>query len=338
MLYTLAQYRQYIAQACGIQNTAGAYDFDASTAPTLNLANQMINDSFREICGAQDYTFLETNRSYPFYHIISGVQSVNLYSATSGVTVYASGTITPYPASVLYYTWNSDNSVQDINTNFSGISYVGLSGTTAFSGLSTSGNVTALNWTGVAYNYQLDGDIDKLHAVVIQQPNTSANTATAIILQNADWHDMEKLFPIGTVASSGTPIYYSEFPGLSPTNNKTLAFGPQPDITFSGANFIVHYKKRQEDLINDTDVQNVFPEQWQNVITYQTVEKILDMLQNPKSNIYRAKKQELIDNMNIWDFNQPDKIRFWRDYNERSSFGNGSRSVYDTSSNIFLPR
>jgi hypothetical protein len=147
---------------------------------------------------------------------------------------------------------------------------------------------------------------------------------------------MEMMFPIGTIASSGTPLYYSEFPGLSPTNNKVIQFGPQPDASFSGSNFIVHYKKRQEDLVLDTDVQSVIPEQWQYLITYYFAEKVLDFRQDPKSNIFRAKKEEMMTNMKMSDWNQPNQIRNWKDYNYRNGTASG-RSMYDTSANVYLP-
>ncbi len=330
MLNNFGKVRSQIAQMCGIQDTNGNYDFDSTTQPDITLVNTFLNDAYREIGGMHDWTFLFTNRSYPFYHVISGVQSVDLYTSNR-----ASGTITPYPNAVLNYSWLANNSVQDINNNFSGISYVGLSGTNVFSGVSTSGNVSYHNYTGVGFVYQLDPDIDKIEMVQIQQSvNGSSN---AVILQHVDWHQMMKMFPIGTIASTGTNIFYSEFPGMSSDNNKVIQFAPQPDpVQFSGTDFIVVYKKRQEDLVLDTQVQTTIPEQFQYLINYYVAEKILDMTQNPKSNIFRAKKEEMLDNMKIWDFNQPDKMRFWGDYNERSSIGS-TRSVYDSSSNIILP-
>src|ERR1035437_1651551 len=143
-LYSLGDIRSQVAQYAGIRNTQGLYDMDATTFPNIDLGNKMINDSIREIAGDWEYTFLETTKSYPFYHVISGVQAIDLVTTNAN--------------DVLNYSWLAHNSVNDMNSNFSGISYVGTSGSSIFTGLSTSGIVTTHNWTGVGYTYQLDAD------------------------------------------------------------------------------------------------------------------------------------------------------------------------------------
>jgi hypothetical protein len=153
-------------------------------------------------------------------------------------------------------------------------------------------------------------------------------------MTSVDWHDFERMIPIGIVASSGTPIYYSEFPGLQPENNgKVVQFFPTPTTNFSGNTFVVHYKKKHVDMVADTELQNVIPEQYQYAITQAVLEKIFDALDNPKSQLVQAKKEELIRKMRQWSENQPNKMPHWMDFNYNSL----SSRLYDNSQNIYLP-
>src|ERR1035437_5705314 len=278
-LYSLGDIRSQVAQYAGIRNTQGLYDMDATTFPNIDLGNKMINDSIREIAGDWEYTFLETTKSYPFYHVISGVQAIDLVTTNASGVVVASGSITPYPNDVLNYSWLAHNSVNDMNSNFSGISYVGTSGSSIFTGLSTSGIVTTHNWTGVGYTYQLDADIDKFYVPGVYVPHSNnGNSAQGVLIKNIDFEDMIRIFPIGTTQASGTPIYFSEAPGLSITNGKSIVFGPAPTTTaYSGNNFVCFYKKTHIDMVLDTDTQNMFPQQWQNVIVKMATAKTLQI-------------------------------------------------------------
>lgn len=329
MLKTLGQLRQEAAQLAGIQDSNGAYEFDSTTFPTSTQANIFINDSIRELTSQWDYTFLESTKSMPFQHVISGVQSVWLSGNAIVGGAAISGTITPYPSTVLNYTWSSDQSVQDTSTNFSGITFIGASGVgVATSGISVSGAVVTANWTGVGYVYQLDADIDKILAPGILIQNTqNSQTANGVICQNTPFEDLMRMVPIGLINASGTPGYFSQMPGLSPANNIAIQFFPFPIPQYSGSNFTIPYKKRHVDLTSDSETQNVIPETWQYVITQAVLEKIFDLTDNPKAALATQRKEELIAKMKIWDANQPSKMWAWRDYNYNSS----TNSAYDNS-------
>ncbi len=333
---TRAQLRQEIAQlsqAGVLDPTTGIYDFQLDTFPTLSQANSFIDDSIRNIVSEYDYTFLETSKSYPFCHTISGVQGVELFTSEtiSGITTtFASGTIFPYPNSVLNYSWTDAGGPC---TDLSGIQYTGLSGVTPYTGTSTSGNVTYGDLVGtLGYTYQLDQDIDKIIAVGIPYSITG-QTARGILMTNIDWHDLERLIPNGNITASGTPIYYSEFPGLSPNiNNKTIQFFPVPLPIYKPEEFVVHYKKKHVDMTSDSEKQNVIPEQYQYVITQSVLEKTFDLLDNPKSELATRRKNELVAAMRQWDGNQPNKMPHWADFNYNSL----TNRLYDNSTVVYL--
>lgn len=331
MVKTLAQLRQEIAQLsqAGVTDyTTGVADFDTTTFPTATQVNIFINDCIREITSNWDYTFKETNKSYPFLHTISGVQSVDLWTSNR-----ASGTITPYPADVLSFSWSAENSVQDLNNNFSGITYTGLSGTSVFTGVSTSGVQSISDYTTVGLQYQLNEDIDKIVAIGIPH-SVTGGTANGILMTGVDWHEMERIIPIGIISSSGSPVFYSEFPGLSPdVNNKTIQFFPSPTPDFSGNTFIVHYLKKHVDMVVDTEKQNIIPEQWQYVITQAVLEKVFDVLDNPKAELATGRKDTLVSAMRQWDGNQPSKMPTWMDYRYNSL----TNRTYDNSTVVYLP-
>lgn len=329
-LYNLGTVRQQACQMAGIQNSQGDYDLDDTTYPTLTLGNQMINDSYREITSAWDYQFLETSKSYPFFHTISGVQSIHVSGVTVAGSIPTSGTITPYPSDVLNYAWLGQNTVQDLNTNFSGISFTDSLGRPS---VSTSGTVTTANWTGVGYVYQLDPDIDKfLSAGVVVAHSNGSNVGQGIVMTNVDYEDIVKLIPIGVVNASGTPSMYFELPGLSPDNGKAIQFFPFPLPSYSGNNFIVNYKKKHVDLVNDNDVQNVIPEQWQNTVVQAVLEKFNSVRNPDRQAENMVRKEKLINAMKLWDAQQPSKVRHWRG----GQPGAGTSYLYDNSTWLTL--
>lgn len=334
MLYNLDQLLTQSAQLAGIKDENGEYGFDATTFPTSGLATNMLNDAIRELTSQYDYTFLETSKSYPFLHIISGVQSLYL-SGTSGGTPI-SGVQTPYPSDVLNYSWTANNSVALTSTSYSGVTFTGVSSSGVYyTGTSTYGEITTGPWTGTGYTYQLDADIDKILAPGIYIPNsTSQQTAQGVICQWISNEDLIRLIPIGVINASGTPSMYTEFPGMSPAplQNKVVQFFPFPQASYSGQTFIVPYKKKHVDLVNDTDYQNVIPEQWQYVIQWAFLEKVFDLIDNPKAELATQRKNELINQMRIWDANSPAQMRWWRDYNYNSSVS----SAYDSSTWLHL--
>lgn len=338
-LYNLGQLRQIIAAdtAGGIQNTTtGIYDFDMTTYPTITRANQIINDTIREI-GSYDFQCLETIRSYPFIHEIQNVQSVFLSGNTISDGTPISGIVTPYPSDVLNYSWTANNSIANINSNFSGINFNGISSSgVTYAGVSMSGIQTTATWTGIGYNYQLDPDVDKL----LQPPvwlahsnNGQANTANGVFLKNIDFEDMLRMFPIGTVQASGTPLYMATSPGLSNTNNNgySIVFGPSPTTAYSGNTFLLFYKKLHQNMVADTDVQEIVPIQFQNAITALAEAKVIQITdighpERAQSQLVYA--QSVIKQFRLWDWSQPSKVRMFRDANYGGANGG---NVYDSS-------
>lgn len=334
-LYNLGQIRQQVAQESAIQDENGDYEFSSTTFPSKDLVNTYINQAIMEVTSPWDYGFLQTSKSYPFKHVISGVQGVYLsgYSVTD-TGVRTIGELTPYPFDVLNYSWRANNQIDMSNANFSGLSFTGVHSTgSGYSSVSTYGYPTYNNnLTTVGYTYQLDNDIDKILACIISNSN-SGQTAKGILLTSVQWHDIERTIPIGIIASSGTPIYYSEFPGLGPITNKTIQFFPTPTPIYSGESFIIHYKKRHTDLVNDSDLQQVIPEQFQRIITNATLEKVFDLLDNPKASLATQRRMNLESKMKVWDANQPNAINRWRDFN----YENMTSRLYDNSQLVTIP-
>ena len=329
-LYNLAQIKSQVAQLAGIQDENGNYAFDSTTFPTSGLANDMINDSIREITGAWDYTFLETSKSYPFFHAISGVQALLLSGTSNAGAVPISGVQVPYPNDVLNYSWTANNELSLINSLFSGLTFTGVSAAGVnYTGISMTGTVTTAIYTGIGYTYQLDPDIDKFLAPGIVIANSNGNIAQGIICQNTPMEDIVRLIPIGIINASGTPSYFTEFPGMSDSNynGKVIQFFPFPTASYSGNSFVVPYKKKHVDMVADTEVQRVIPEQWQQTIVQATLEKVSYVRSPDKVPMINAKKEDLIAKMKVWDANQPSKMWRWRDYNYNSSVN----SAYDNS-------
>jgi hypothetical protein len=334
-LYNLGQIKSQIAQYAGVRNTLGQYGFDDSTFPTEDLTNNIVNDSFREICGEWDYTFLETTRSYPFYHVISGVQSITgIASGTYiGGPFFQSGvSVTPYPNDVLNFAWTAENSVDDVTNHFSGVHcLITVAPGINVGGVMISGDITYNNWSGVGYNYQLSNDIDKFYVPGVFIPHSNNGlSANGILVKNIDYEDMVRIFPIGTIQASGTPIYFSEAPGLSPNiNGKSIVFGPTPVTSqYSGNNFITFYKKKHVDLVDDNDVQSVIPDMWQNAVIKLATAKVFQIADPSRADATLREASGLIRSMKLWDAKQPSKVRRFRD----STYDTNSSFIFDNSS------
>jgi hypothetical protein len=334
MIYNLEQILSQAAQLAGIQDTNGNYAFDDTTFPTSGLAVNWVNDSIREITGAWDYRFLETSKSYPFYHAISGVQALYLSGTSSGTPI--SGVQVPYPSDVLNYAWTAQNQLDISANDYVGITFTGTdSGGTVYTGVSTYGEITTANWTGVGYTYQLDADIDKFLAPgIVISHSENGSTAQGIICQNTPMEDLVRLIPIGFIQASGTPSYFTEFPGLSSSNNngKMIQFFPFPLSSYSGNNFIVPYKKQHVDMTSMSEQQRVVPQQWQQVIIEALLEKISRVRSPEMLPVVMGRKEDLIAKMKVWDANQPSMMWRWRDYNYNSR----ANSAYDNSTWIPL--
>ena len=333
-LYNLGQLRQICAQDCGngvYDPSTGIWDYDTTTFPTLSRANQMINDTIREIC-AYDFQFLESINSYPFIHTIENVQSLYV-SGTSISGTAISGTLTPYPADVLNYSWTANNSIANLSNNFSGISFVGTqSNGISVAGISNTGTVTTATWTGLGFNYQLNPDVDKLlnPAVwIAHSTNGQQTTANGVFLQNIDYEDIIRQFPIGLPAASGTPQYVATSPGLSDSNNNgySIVMAPSPTFAYSGNTFLLFYKKLHQTMVDDTDVQTSIPSQFQNCISAMSEAKIFQLSNPERAAAQISYANDLIKSMRLWDWAQPSKVRQFRDAN----YGAGYNAAYDNS-------
>lgn len=156
--------------------------------------------------------------------------------------------------------------------------------------------------------YVLPSGVDQIYGVIIPQ--------NSIKLQYVPTYDIERALPNGIMTASGTPAYYTEFAGLSSTNTKEIQFFPQPDLTvFSGSTFGVHYKKMHTDMTQDSDVQNVVPEQFQDIIIDATLEKAYAFLSDEKSVYHKQRKEERMADMVVWAGNHLDYTFTERDAN-----------------------
>jgi hypothetical protein len=341
MLYNLGQIRQMCAQNVGVQNSAQVpvYDFDSTTPFTETQVNNWINDTIREVT-TWDYTFLESTNSINFWNVISGVQGVYLSgtSKTGGASI--SGSIIPYPQQQLQYTWTADNSVQDVSSNFSGITFTGTdSSGQVWTGTSVSGVATYNNsFTGITNVFQLNPNVGKIEGVFMQS-SANGNTGYGIPLNELTWHDFAIKYPIGVVQIPGQPYEYAKMPGLGPINNPVITTAPFPTPNFSGNSLVLHYLKQHVDLVNDTDTQNVIPQQFQQIIVLGVCEKITSFYaqQDPRTELFHKQKDDLIVNMKMWDFNQANLQRKWKLGPRNGPYGGYNRSAYDTSSNIYIP-
>jgi hypothetical protein len=116
---------------------------------------------------------------------------------------------------------------------------------------------------------------------------------------------------------------------MSETNNNgySLVFGPFPTAAYSGNTFLVFYKKLQQTMVNDTDVQNTIPISFQNVITAFAEAKIFQLSNPERVSGQLQYSQSLLNNLKRWDWAQPSKVRVFRDAN----FDSGFNSAYDNS-------
>lgn len=297
-LYNFGQLKEKVQQYLGFTV------LDDTTTPTELFVEQALNDSTRETLSAFNFRQLETAVQIPFYHVISGVQGAYLTGvsvsplAGSGI----SATIIPYPSNNLLI----NNAVVE---TYSGVSFTGYdSAGTVYSGLSTSGYRITGAVNTVGYTYDLPANVDQIYAVIIPQ--------NSIKLQFIPQYDLERLIPNNVLTASGTPYYYTEFNGMSSTNTKQIQFFPQPlPSQFTGQTFVVHYKKMHVDMVNDYDVQNVLPQQFQDIIIDSALEKCYAFLSDEKTAYHKARKEERMADLIVWAGNSLDYTYTQRDAN-----------------------
>lgn len=293
----------------------GMTSVDETTEPKLSRIKSLINDSISEVLSEFNYRQLETSCRLPFTHTIN-VQSAFLsgLSINSGLSI--TGSISPYPA---------DNYAQLVNCtqvlSYSGIVFTGtdISGNTT-SGLSNYGYATTSPLSTIGLQYELPYAVDQIYSVTL--PSNS------IKLSYCPQYDFDRMMPIGLTISSGTPTWYTEFEGISDSGNKVIQFYPQPIQSYWGDKyFTVHYKKRHIDLVNDSDLQNVIPPQFQDIIIYATLERVYGFLSDERSEYHRSKKLERTTDLKLWADNHLDFVFSERDGNALSSNIN---SAYNT--------
>lgn len=339
-VYNLGQLRQFIAQNLGIENSANppVYDFDSSTPFTQTQVNNWINDEIRSITSGWDYTFLENTKSINFYNVTSGVQGISCSGNINGTGIF--GSVAPYPPQPLMYSITADNSVSDIQNNFSGVIFNGTDASgNVYTGVTCiSGSVTFNNTiTGINNTFQLDGDVGKILGVFIQS-SANGSTGYGIPLNELTYHNFAIKYPIGVVNVSGTPYEYCKLPGLDPNNNLQITLAPYPTPNFSGNSLVLDYMKKHVDLVNDTDVQNVIPGQYQQSIIFGVCETVCSFYSqmDPRVEKFFKKKDAMIIEMKQFDFNQSNLQRQWLLGNQNGPWGMNSRSAFDTSVNIYV--
>ncbi len=319
MLDNFGQQKSQIGKYLGISV------FDATTDPSLGLVSDMINTSTREALSRFNFRQLESAMLYPFFHTISGVQGFQL-SGVSTTPLAGSGIVANFPNQPNPFTPQSAMNLLIGETYFegsySGISFVGtdILGNT-YSGISTQGSGITSNVQTMGYTYQLPPEVDQIIAITIPQ-----NALKLLFIPN---YDVLRTLPNSILTASGTPSYYTEFAGMSQVGNtKAIQFFPQPTtIPFSGQTFRIDFKRMHEDMINDTDVQRVLPEQYQDIIIWASLEKIYMYLSDDKTAYYKAKKEERMADLEVWAGNQLDYIYQIRD----GAFLGSSMSAYMTS-------
>ncbi len=317
MLYNFSQLRNQVGQYLGVINTNNP-TFTDNTTPPLSLVNNFINDATREVLSEFNYRQLETNCRVPFLHTINNVNGAYLTGVASGITTGIQATFVPYPSDNLLINCqvgpSTYSGIPFIGTDFAGVSRSGISNQFS-SGL--VGSVTT-----VGYQYEMPASMEQIYAVTVP--------FNALKLQYLPQYDWDRMVPQGLTIASGTPAYYTNFPGLSISGNIIIQFYPEPAAnTYVDKNFVVHYKRKHADMTTDADTQRVLPEQFQDIIIWSTLEKAYMFMSQPeKSILYGQKKNARTMDLKIWAENSLDYVYTARD---GDFLGSSPNSAYNTS-------
>ncbi len=253
-------------------------DVDETTTVPLSLGKIFMNDSIQE-CGASfGYKWKYREGVLPFWHKVQ-YSNLFLYGVSpSGVPI--SGALND-PNFLMF---NSPPSNYLINyPSYSGIAFVGTSGATTYSGVSTSGTVINSIYTGTGFRYDMPAEVEHIEGVYIQ------NTG---FLVNGMKQRMDMAYQGAYIATSGTPGMYLEYPGLNPSGNLALIFNPNVATSLSGTNFNFLYEKKQQPLVDLSDTQDIIPSEFQNVIIEAWLEKAYAFRQNNEQMIYHKQKKD----------------------------------------------
>lgn len=315
-LYNLGQLKSQVGQYLGVINGNNT-SFTNSTTPTEVWINQAINDSIREVMSEFNYRQTETNCRVPFLHTIYNVNGAYLTGLNLASTTGIQATFVPYPQDNLLI------NCQVLPATYSGIPFIGIDQTgISWSGVSITGSGFTGSVTTIGYQYELPAQVEQIYSVTVP--------FNAIKLQYLPQYDWDRVVPQGLTIASGTPAYYTMFPGLSISGNLVIQFYPEPTVSsYTDKTFVVHYKRKHADLVSDSDVQRVIPEQFQDIIIWATLEKsYIFMSQLEKSVLYSQKKSIRAVDMKIWADNSLDYVYVARDGDFLSS---NPSSAYNTS-------
>jgi hypothetical protein len=313
MLYNFSQSIDIVRQELGFQI------LDETTQPPLSLIKNYYNAAIKETISSFNFAHLVSQKSFPFTHNVEDVQGVTLsgLSAFPSTGINISGDIFPYPLDVM-----SVGATAYVNTT--GISFVGtdFSGN-SYSGTSTGGYVSYGTINNVmGFNYELTDDVEQIYSISI--PKLARNVGFIPI------NDLNKMYPIGYYTISGTPFNYTYMPELGVHNNLQIQFFPTPNSQCSGLNYTVIYKKKHSDCVLDTDYQKVIPEQFQDIITYATLEKSYMFLGDADAvQRYMTLKQKRMSDMRRWSENNIGYMFSFQDANYIN--GNGALNAYVSS-------
>ncbi len=305
--------KQYVSEMLGMINPDGMYFLDNTTTPTNTRMNMIYDESIRWITSLYGFRFTETQCSYPFFHSID-TQGLFL-SGTSSTGVAMSGTITPYPDNILAIGCSTPlpylESVNYSGITFSGITIVGASGVT---GVSASGSLVNSTYNGVGYPYDLGNGVDKIIAVTVPH--------IALKLQYMTQYDVDRYVPLGITSASGTPIWYVEMNGMSPSGNKSIQFYPFPQIPeFIDKRFTLHFMKEHKNTTSDSETQNIIPQQFEYIIADKMLEMVYAMISEPTNAAMYAKKvSDRGLQMRSWAERNYDAPRRWTDGDVQGSY------------------
>ncbi len=315
-LYNFSQIRKQVGQYLGIVNSNNP-DFTADTSPPLELVNKFINDSLRETMSEFNYRQVESSCRVPFNHFIYNVNGAYLTGLNIAQTTGIQANFMPFPGDNLLI------NCQVPVPNYSGIAFqgtdlVGIS----WSGISTGGSGTVGSIETVGYQYELPPYVEQIYSITVP--------LNSLKLTYMPQYDFDRMIPQGLTISSGTPSYYTQFPGMSSSGNLVVQFYPEPvAATYSGVPFVVHYRKKHMDMTEDTDIQHVLPEQFQDIIFWGALERsYMFKSDTGKMAMYAAKKESRTGDLKLWAENHLDYVYTARDGDFLSSDPN---SAYNTS-------
>ncbi len=255
---------------------------DESTVIPLSLMKTFINDTGRETTVGFGTKWKFREGSMPFYHVVN---YQNLYlSGTSigGVGVNISGNLNA--PEFLNVGSNPTNYLINY-PNYAGIPFIGQSGSTNYTGTSVGGQVVTTQFTGLGFGYELNNDVSHIEGIFIDNKG---------FLGMGQMQRRMMALPQQIVQITGTPSTYYEHPGLSANGNLMITFDMQPGTDLTTSSFLYLYEQKFQNLVNDSDVQTLIPEECQNILIFGALEKAYAFRQNKMSEVFKKQKEDLM--------------------------------------------